>query len=115
LQYRLKLGENYLYLESYDAARKEFDFVLKENPKIAGAWNDAGFLDLLEHKSEPAFQKFTKAVELNPDYIPARLNLAKVWSIRGDSNKAISIVNDILEKEPGNKDAQQLLSFLQAH
>jgi hypothetical protein len=112
LQYRLKLGENYLYLESFDEAREQFDFVLKENPKLETAWNDAGFLDLLERKAPDAMNKFQKALGLNPDYIPSQINIAKVYMLEGDKNKAASQLNMILKKNPGNQDAQKLLAYL---
>jgi tetratricopeptide (TPR) repeat protein len=113
LEYRLKLGENLLYLESFDEAREQFNFVLKENPKLATAWNDAGFLDLLERKPEDAFIKFQNALNLNPDYIPSQINIAKVYMLRGDKIKAVNQLKMILQKNKNNQDAEKLLKYLE--
>jgi hypothetical protein len=114
LKYRLKLGEDYLYLESFDEAQLEFNFVLKENPKLETAWNDAGFLDLLERRAPDALIKFQKALSLNPDYIPSQINIAKVYMLQGDKPKAVNQLNTVLKKNPNNQDALKLLEYLRS-
>lgn len=113
LDYRIKLGTTYLQLQQFDNAKKEFDFVIKENPKKADAWNNRGFLNLVQNNIIQAETDLHKSLSLDPDYEPAILNMAKVYLVKGEGAKAKYELNKVLKKDPKNAAALQLKSMLQ--
>lgn len=52
------------------------------------------------------------ALELNPDYHAARLQLACALDLRGDRERALAEVRAVLEREPSHADASALLERL---
>lgn len=56
--------------------------------------------------SEAAMQAFQHAVELNPDYVPAKLKLAGLLLASGDTGASGVLVKQVVESHPGRADAQ---------
>ncbi|RYD72945.1 MAG: tetratricopeptide repeat protein [Sphingobacteriales bacterium] len=112
LDYRIKLGNTYLQLQHLAQAQKEFEFVTKENPKKADAWNNLGFLYLIQNNDLRAEAGFRKSLALDPDYEPAILNMAKVYMLRGEKAKAGYELNKVLKKDPRNSAALQLKGMI---
>jgi len=88
LDYRNKLGTSLLQKGNYSDAKKEFLFVIKENPKIAMAHNNLGFIYLLEKEFYAAEKSLNTALRLDPDYINAHLNLMKLYLGKGQLARA---------------------------
>lgn len=112
LDYRNKLGTTLLILGDTAQARKEFQFVLKENPQMVIAANNLGFIELLAANVNKAEQLFDRAVSLDPDYTTARINKLKVYIYRGQIEEAKRLALQILDKEPANAEARQLLQLI---
>ena len=64
-----------------------------------------GFLD-------DGIASLVSALELNPDYHAARLQLAHGLYLRGERTRAVSEVRAVLEREPSHADAAALLERL---
>ena len=60
---------------------------------------------------EAAKTEFNTAIELSPDFIPAKLGLARLLSREGWQKETITLCKDILELEPDNVDAVQMLGL----
>lgn len=112
LEYRIKLGTLYLILRQIESARAEFEFVIKENPKMEEAWNNLGFVELLDGHPDLAMKYLNKSLALNPDYSNAKINIAKVWLQKNNPDQAKKTLQTLLKEEPSNEDAKALLQLL---
>jgi tetratricopeptide (TPR) repeat protein len=65
----------------------------------------AGFVD-------DGIASLVSALELNPDYHAARLQLARALDLRGERERALAEVRAVLEREPSHPDATALLDWL---
>jgi tetratricopeptide (TPR) repeat protein len=59
---------------------------------------------------DQARQQFTKALELQPDYVTARLSLAQLQVIRGEFDSAVRSAERVLATDPGNVNARLIQS-----
>jgi tetratricopeptide (TPR) repeat protein len=80
-----------------EKAKKEFEFIISENPKIPIAYNNLGFIELQQGKINEADELFRKALDLDPDYMNAHFNLVKVYLARKNV-KAAEYYLKMLEK-----------------
>jgi tetratricopeptide (TPR) repeat protein len=112
LDFRNKLGSVYISLSKINEAKKEFEFMLKENPKAISAYTNLGYLELAQNNVKRAADLYNKGMQLNPDYEPLLLNLAGLSIYNHDYKKAISIIERVLKKNPSNVKAKMILSQL---
>src|SRR5262249_6766283 len=59
---------------------------------------------------EQARQQFTEAIRLRPDYLPARLDIARLQATRGDYEAALKSANEVLQWDRGNVAARLIQS-----
>ena len=78
----MERGKVYLEQENYDKARVEFRNVLQIDPKHAEAYYLLGLTEEARQNWQQAFGSYSKAVELNPDYIDARAKLGLFFLYR---------------------------------
>ena len=101
LDYRNKLGTEYLSRGDYQNAKREFEFIIRENPKIAMAHNNLGFIFLLGKEFNAAEKSLHTALRLDPDYLNAHLNLLKLYFGKGQVTQAKDYLN-MLKRKFGN-------------
>lgn len=112
LEYREKLGITYMHLNQIDKAEKEFLSVIKHNPYMELSLNNLGYIKLISERPAEAMRYIDKALALNPDYIHAILNKARLHLYFENTKEAKNKLNRILELEPENKSAQELLLLI---
>src|SRR5262249_31394396 len=95
-----------------EPAAKQFEFVLKENPKNISAYVSLGYLKLLQNKVNEAFELYQKGLALSPDYEPLLLNLAGYYAAVKDYKNTKLVLEKILKKNPTNKQAKMALQQL---
>ena len=83
---------------------------ISQNPTYPDLYNSLGTQLLLSKKYAEAENAFTKALELNPDYVTARINLMKTLHKTGKEKEALSHGNLLLEKNLPFPDVYQTLS-----
>lgn len=81
-----------------DAANK----LQQAEPKNPSSGNLLGLIKLAQFDLEAARQQFTQVVKQNPDFLPARLNLAKALELEGNAEEAEKTLSEALSKEPAN-------------
>lgn len=111
LEYRNKLGTAYLALNRNEDARKEFEFIISEDPSMAVGYNNLGFICMLEKDFRKAGFYIEKALHYDPDYLNAQLNKAKIMMAAGRTDEAGSYLKKIAMKNPGEKQVQKLLEI----
>lgn len=100
---RLRKIDAYLEDNKPGEALKLFDDILSRKPEfkhrakasLGEAWIQMG-------KLEKAEKALLEAIEANDDYPRARQLLAKVYSLRGNHDKAIESLRELSEKSPKN-------------
>ena len=93
-------------IKRHEKQWKSLDSELKSGvSKEAREWKEKG-IDLFgEGKSEEALTAFQKAVEINPEYVDARVRTGVVLSSLGRQGEALAEFDKALEFEPENLDA----------
>jgi tetratricopeptide (TPR) repeat protein len=91
-------------------AEKEFQDILKENPKHVSALTNLGYVKLAQGNVREAEQLYFKALSLDPDYEALLLNIAGLYAYKKDFKQAEIYLNKILKRNPNNIKAKQALT-----
>ena len=112
LDYRNKLGTSLLALSRYDEAKKQFEYIITEDPEMTLALNNLGFVCLVRNDLMNAEKYFSKALSIDPDYLSAQLNFAKIYIAKGRLEEARFYLSGILKKHPADKQVKQMLDLV---
>lgn len=110
----LEKGANFVRLADWDKAHVEVRNVLQIDPKNAQAYFLAGQIAEARQDIRRAFGSFSKAVELAPDHLEARVAIARVYLLAGDDAKSRQAVDDALAVAPGHVGARTIQAALMA-
>ena len=91
-------------------AEKEFNEILKENPKHVSALTNLGYIKLAQGQVKNAEQLYFKALSLDPDYESLLLNIAGLYAYKKEYKQAEVYLNKILKRNPNNVKAKQALT-----
>jgi len=103
-------GDKYMAAHDIQNAIIEYRRALKIEPHSAETQYKLGQAYFANRQSREAFLAYRKATESNPDYLPARLALGQFSLLGGHFDDAMTTAQAILQKDPGNKEAQILLA-----
>ena len=81
-------------------------------PNYADALNNLGVILIREQHYSEAEVNFKTCIQVAPEYDQAYLNLARLYMIGRDNEKAREVLLALLRKQPENKVAQQTLEML---
>jgi len=93
IQSGLAKGADYVRLADWDKANVEVRNVLQIDPKNAQAYYVAGQIAEAKGDVQRAFGSYSKAVELKPDHLDAKVGQARLFMLAGrleDSDKALA-------------------------
>ncbi len=107
------LGAAYAGLGQVDAATKNFQKVLKLNPKSAEAYCNIGNLLLMKDDFGAAIIHYRRALLLNPDFAEAHSNLGLALRQKGDFAAALKSCESALRLRPDYPDALNNLGTTQ--
>ena len=93
-------------------ASRFFDKALSVRPEYPEALNNFGVLLIRERRFPEAEQKFKTCIEAAPKFDQAYLNLARLYALLNDKDKAQAVLHTLLREEPHHKVAQQMLETL---
>ncbi len=91
-------------------AEKEFNEILKENPKHVSALTNLGYIKLAQGQVKNAEQLYFKALSLAPDYEALLLNIAGLYAYKKEYKQAEVYLNKILKRNSNNIKAKQALA-----
>ncbi|HTW81079.1 MAG TPA: tetratricopeptide repeat protein [Terracidiphilus sp.] len=89
--------------------RTALEQAINDNPQMAVAQNQLGYLDFSAGNTEPAIKHFQLAVQADPDFTKAWMNLAAALCVQSKWEDARSALRHVLELDPGSAPAHQLL------
>jgi Tfp pilus assembly protein PilF len=111
------LQEGFIHFQQqdYDGAIKNYEQAIALGVKSANAYNMLGMAYRFKSQQthDPALQEseiisFQKAVELDPKYLPAVINLATTYHSRGDKAKAAVWFKKALALNPNPQEKAQI-------
>ncbi len=95
-----------------DAARREYNEVLKADARNQYALYNLGLIAQTQGDAATAEQQYRKALELDPKMVPALFNLAIVRTQAGAAQEAVSLYRQVLANDPNNAGADLNLGLL---
>ncbi len=98
-------GKRALEDNNFSSARASLQRVVEEKDNFADVHNMLGIIHYNEGRHDEAIKAFTRALELNPRYTEASLNLAVVYNEKGEFDKGESVYLDakkVERKEDGS-------------
>lgn len=112
LDFRNKLGSASAASNDLNAATREFEFILKENPKQVSAYSNLGYIKLMQGMQAEALRLYTLGEKLDPDNEALLLNLASYYFYIKDRVGAKKYLDRIVAKYPDNKKALMAMKQL---
>lgn len=104
-----ELGLIYIQQKRLDLAELVLVKAVEADPKDPAIYNAFALLALRQGKGQEAFERFDRAVSLDPNYIDARFNKASVLLDAGDYARAKTELTVIVEKRTDDFAAQVAL------
>ena len=96
------------------AARKWFQQAIEAQQDHPGAINNLGVLYAKMGQPNDAIAAFRYGIRLNPDDDELYLNLARIYVMMGEREKARAVLEELMERKPGNATATKALAELGA-
>jgi len=96
----IEKGQAFLAAENYEKARVEFRNALQIAPVDSDARYQNGVVAEKMGNLREAGQYFLGAIDSNPDNIPARVSLGRIYVFAGAPAKALETIKPALEKHP---------------
>jgi len=106
------LGMLYAQQNQFPKASEYFGRALALRPDYPDALNNLGVLLVREGHYAEAQEKFSSCIRVAPNLDQGYLNLARLYAVMNDKEKARSVLQDLLQRQPENKIAQQSLEML---
>lgn len=103
-----KLGELYLNTNALEKAEEQLRWAAELNKKDAVAFEKLGDLYRLQRQGALSVDNYQKALNLEPDRLDARLNLAKVLLSTGRREEAVAPLETYLKAKPDDADARRI-------
>jgi len=105
----LEKGKSYLAEDNYEKAKIEIKNVLQIDPKFAEAYFLMGQLEEKKKELRKALGNYKKAIELDPEYVEAKIKLSKIYIIASTENyikKAKKLLSEVKKSDPDNIEAE---------
>jgi len=109
-----KYGAALVKVNNFYKAKEVLEFLIKENDQHLSGLTNLGFVYLNLGLINKASEMYNKALYLNPDYIPALMNKIGLCMVNKDKQQAQKLLNRVVEIDPKNTKAKQLLNQLNA-
>jgi tetratricopeptide (TPR) repeat protein len=86
----INCGNAYVNKGRLDLALKDFNFAIRLTPEHPNTWNARGHLKHLQEQYDSAITDFSRALEIEQNFIPARINRANAFAELGKKDEALS-------------------------
>jgi tetratricopeptide (TPR) repeat protein len=96
--------------EALERARHEFELELKTAPNNADAEYELGELDREQGRAQAAVGHFARAIQLHPDFLEARVGMAKTLLGLGQAAEALPHLQVAARLDPNDKVPHYLLA-----
>lgn len=110
---KIRFGIQQKNIQLISDAQKLLLEVLKENPKYETTYTPLAYSFSLEANYTLAEEYYKKALELNPNNINAKTNLAGLWVVQGKKKLAKQLLKEVLAYQKDYPLALQMLKSLE--
>lgn len=94
-------------------AKYYFEKILKEYPRHVSALTNLGYIYLsVFHDDKTAANMYEKALQLDPDYQPALMNMAGLFIYQNKKKEAVDVLQKVVKLDVTNQQAKQLIQQL---
>ena len=93
----LRKGAEYVHQSEWDKASVEVRNVLQIDPKAAKAYLIAGQIDDHRGAVNSAYANYSKAVELQPAMLDAKIGLGRLYLLVGDLDAADKVISEVAQ------------------
>ena len=94
------LADYYIFRERYEDAARELRALMDRAPDWAEPYYHMGLVYMRQQAHPKAREMFEKALELDPEKNPARMNLAFIYRELGNRRKALEILEEAKRIQP---------------
>lgn len=102
-RYTYQAGRAYLQLNDLDSALKYFKQTASLNPNYKLIYSDIAKVYLKKNMIKEAIESYKKSAELNPNNPSPPNNLAVLYGIAGQMDKAKQLIEELIKKFPDNE------------
>jgi Flp pilus assembly protein TadD len=102
----------YAQREQMPLAKQYLEKAISLRPDYPDALNNMGVILVREQRYPEAEEKFKTCIQSAPNFDQAYLNLARLYVILNDKEKAKGVLQGLLRQQPQHKMAQQALEML---
>jgi len=106
------LGMVYAQTNDTAQASEHLQRALRARPIYPEALNNLGILYLVTRHHDEAVNSFERCIRVAPSFDQAYLNLARVYALEGATDKARTVLLDLLKQHPDHPQAKQMLEQL---
>ncbi len=114
IQSGLEKGAEYVRAADWDKANVEMRNVLQIDPKNAQAFYLAGQISEARNEIQRAYGSYSKAVELQPEHIDAKVGLGRLYLLAGRLDEAEKSLADVLAVNASHQGALTMKAALTA-
>lgn len=112
LDFRNKYGSALASNNKLIKAIEQFEFIINENPKYLNAYTNLGYIKLIQGQPIEALKFYNIGLKLDPDNDALLLNLAGYYLYTKNQKTATKYLEIIINKNPENIKAKQILKQL---
>ncbi len=113
LDFQYKLATAYLDAHNFDNALRNLNFIIRENPRYAAAYNQRGYIYLQQQQLPKAMNDFRLSLQLDPDQVQALINLSVTYYQSNQRNLIPSLLQHALQLDPKNQQVNAMLNDIQ--
>jgi FimV-like protein len=95
-----------------DKARQYLETAINLRPDYADALNNLGVIFVQQQRYPEAEEKFKACIRIAPNFDQSYLNLARLYLVEKDNDKARAVLQELLRNQPQHRMAQQMLQML---
>lgn len=108
LDFNLKLGSAYFLSGDLENSKKTFEFIVGQNMKYEKAWMNLGAVYLQKGMYTESESALLQAIQLDPDYLQARLTLTDMYIKTRQKQKAKDMLKYLLVYYPDDIYVQKM-------
>lgn len=104
----MEKGKEYFAEKNYEKAKIEFKNVMQIDPKFAEAFYYMGQVEEQSRDLQKAVGNYQQSLQLNPEYLDAKVKLARIYTIVGTEEyigQAKKLLQEVFTKQPDHAEA----------